>query len=291
MEHIINFGTGNLYPFIRATILLVVGSVITIWSSKWVRQYLTKKYSAQQGLVVGKIILYSGFSFITISILRELGFKLSTVLGAAGIVGIAVGFASQTSVSNIISGLFLIAERPFEMNDIITVSGTTGVVLSIDMLSVKLRTFDNKYVRIPNETIIKSEVTNVTRFPIRRVDIQIGVAYKEDISRVREVLLDIARKEPVCLNEPEPIVVLSGFGNSSIDMLLLVWTAKSDWLRAKNSITESIKKRFDEEGIEIPFPHVSFYTGSATSPLPVSIVQNDNNKISVDDRTKTAKTE
>lgn len=291
MEHIINFGTGNLYPFIRATILLVVGSVITIWSSKWVRQYLTKKYSAQQGLVVGKIILYSGFSFITISILRELGFKLSTVLGAAGIVGIAVGFASQTSVSNIISGLFLIAERPFEMNDIITVSGTTGVVLSIDMLSVKLRTFDNKYVRIPNETIIKSEVTNVTRFPIRRVDIQIGVAYKEDISRVREVLLDIARKEPVCLNEPEPIVVLSGFGNSSIDMLLLVWTAKSDWLHAKNSITESIKKRFDEAGIEIPFPHVSFYTGSATSPLPVSIVQNDNNKISVDDRTKTAKTE
>jgi len=291
MEHIINFGTGNLYSFIRATILLVVGSVITIWSSKWVRQYLTKKYSAQQGLVVGKIILYSGFSFITISILRELGFKLSTVLGAAGIVGIAVGFASQTSVSNIISGLFLIAERPFEMNDIITVSGTTGVVLSIDMLSVKLRTFDNKYVRIPNETIIKSEVTNVTRFPIRRVDIQIGVAYKEDISRVREVLLDIARKEPVCLNEPEPIVVLSGFGNSSIDMLLLVWTAKSDWLHAKNSITESIKKRFDEAGIEIPFPHVSFYTGSATSPLPVSIVQNDNNKISVDDRTKTAKTE
>ncbi len=289
MEHILNLGTEDFYPFIRAAILLVIGSAITIWLSKWARRYLTKRYSAQQGLVIGKIILYTGLTFIAISILREVGFKLSTVLGAAGIVGIAVGFASQTSVSNIISGFFLIAERPFEMNDIITVGGTTGVVLSVDMLSVKLRTFDNKFVRIPNETIIKSEVTNVTRFPIRRVDIQIGVAYKEDISRVREVLLDIARKEPVCLNEPEPIVVLSGFGNSSIDMLLLVWTAKADWLRAKNSITESVKKRFDEEGIEIPFPHVSLYTGSATSPLPVSIVQNNN--ISAEDRTKNIKTE
>lgn len=291
MEHLINFGTGDLYPFIRAAILLVIGSAITIWLSKWTRQYLTKRFSAQQGLVVGKIILYTGLTFIAISILRELGFKLSTVLGAAGIVGIAVGFASQTSVSNIISGLFLIAERPFEMNDIISVGDTTGVVLSIDMLSVKLRTFDNKFVRIPNETIIKSEVTNVTRFPIRRVDIQVGVAYKEDISRVREVLLDIARKEPVCLNEPEPIVVLSGFGNSSIDMLLLVWTAKSDWLRTKNSITESIKNRFDEEGIEIPFPHVSFYTGSVTSPLPVSIVQNDINQNSADSLADKAKTD
>ncbi|MBU2591198.1 MAG: mechanosensitive ion channel family protein, partial [Nitrospinae bacterium] len=239
------------------------------------RIYITKKFSAQQGLIVSKIILYTGLSLIFISILRELGFQLSTLVGAAGIVGIAVGFASQTSVSNIISGLFLIAERPFEVNDIITVGNITGAVLSIDILSIKLRTFDNKFVRIPNETIIKSDVTNVTRFPIRRIDIPVGVAYKEDIAKVRALLLDIARNEKVCLNEPEPIVILSGFGNSSVDMLLLVWAEKADWLQAKNSITESIKMRFDEEGIEIPFPHVSIYAGSETPPFPVKIISDN----------------
>ncbi len=271
-EYIKTLNIKDLLPLIRVAVLLFVGVTIVAWMVRRTRKYITKKFSAQQGLIVSKIILYTGLSLIFISILRELGFQLSTLVGAAGIVGIAVGFASQTSVSNIISGLFLIAERPFEVNDIITVGNITGAVLSIDMLSIKLRTFDNKFVRIPNETIIKSEVTNVTRFPIRRIDIPVGVAYKEDISRVRGVLLDIARNEKVCLNEPEPMVILSGFGNSSLDMLLLVWAENTDWLQAKNSITESIKKRFDEEGIEIPFPHVSLYTGSNTSPFPVKIV-------------------
>jgi small-conductance mechanosensitive channel len=158
------------------------------------------------------------------------------------------------------------------LNDVISVGNTTGVVLSIDMLSVKLRTFDNKYVRIPNETIIKSELTNITRFPIRRVDIPVGVAYKENIGKVREILIDIAKKEPLCLNEPEPLVVVTGFGNSSIDLLLLVWAVKTDWLKVKNAITEEIKNRFDRENIEIPFPHVSLYTGSATTPFPIEIV-------------------
>jgi len=192
---------------------------------------------------------------------------------AAGIIGIAVGFAAQTSISNIISGFFLMAEQPFVVNDVITVDATTGMVLSIDILSVKLRTFDNKFVRIPNETILKSEVTNVTRFPIRRVDINVGVAYKEDVNRVKEILLDIANKNPLCLQEPEPIVIFQGFGKSSIDFMLGVWAEKADWLALKNAIQEEIKKRFDREGIEIPFPHVTVYSGSASRPFRVEKIE------------------
>jgi len=258
---------------IRFGILLLIGFPILFLFSKWVDKYISKKFSSQQGMIFSKLILYTGIAIITFSVLSELGFKLSHLLGAAGIIGIAVGFASQTSMSNIISGLFLIAEKPFQVDDIITIQNTTGVVLSIDILSVKLRTFDNKYIRIPNETIIKSEVTNVTHFPIRRINIKIGVAYKEDIARVRKVLLDVAKKNPLCLNEPEPLVIFSEFGNSSIDLLLLVWAVKSDWLSLKNKITEEIKKRFDEEGIEIPFPHLSLYSGSATQPIPIDIVK------------------
>jgi small-conductance mechanosensitive channel len=269
----------NLMIVIRLIVLVLVGIPILYLFSKWVKRYVGKKFSAQQGMVFEKIVFYTGVLIIGISILNDFGFKLSHLLGAAGIIGIAIGFASQTSVSNIISGLFLIAEKSFEVNDVITVGNTTGVVLSIDILSIKLRTFDNKFVRIPNETIIKSEVVNVTRFPIRRVDITIGVAYKEDISKVRRILLEVARKNPLCLNEPEPLIIFSGYGNSSIDLLFLVWAIKSDWLKLKNSIMEEIKQEFDKEGIEIPFPHISLYSGSETKPIPITIIGEDQSEV------------
>jgi len=267
----------TLISIIRIIVLIFVGLPMIYALSRWMRKYFSKKFTAQQAMLFSKMVLYTGALIIIFSVLNELGFKLTHLLGAAGIVGVAVGFASQTSISNIICGLFLITEKPFEVDDVITVGGNTGVVLSIDILSIKLRTFDNKMIRIPNETIIKSDVTNVTYFPIRRVDINIGVAYREDIGRVREVLLNVAHQNPLCLNEPAPVVVFSGFSESSIDFLLLAWAVKADWLALKNSITEEIKNRFDEEKIEIPFPHISLYSGSQTGAIPIQIIETQNN--------------
>ena len=192
------FTIEKIETLIRFIVVLILGLPFVFYLSKIVKRYSTKKFSAQQGMIFSKIVLYLGITIIMFTVLREMGFKLTTLLGAAGIITLAIGFASQTSVSNIISGFFLLAEKPFEVNDIISIGSNTGVVLSIDFLSVKLRTFDNKFIRIPNETLIKSDVTNITRFPIRRVDINVGVAYKEDISRVREILLEIAFKNPLC---------------------------------------------------------------------------------------------
>jgi len=262
----------RIYMITRIALILVIGLPLVFSLVRLTRRVTRNRFTAQQTMLFEKLVRYSGLIILTISVLRELGFHMGSLLGAAGIFGIAIGFASQTSVSNIISGLFLIGEKPFEINDIITVGSTTGVVLSVDLLSVKMRTFDNKYIRIPNETLIKTEVTNITRFPIRRLDMNIGVAYKEDIGRVREVLMDIARQNPYCLNEPEPLIIMAGFGNSSLDMIFGLWVLKSDFLTLKNSIFEEIKARFDAEGIEIPFPHISFYTGSVTEPLPIKMV-------------------
>ncbi len=266
------FTPEKISSLIRLGFLMFIGIPVIILISKWINKYFSKKMSPQQGMIFSKMVLYTGIALIGFSILSEFGFKLTHLLGAAGILGIAIGFASQTSMSNIISGIFLIAEKPFEINDIITVGGTTGLVLSIDFLSIKLRTFDNKFVRIPNETLVKSEVTNITRFPIRRVDLEIGIAYKEDVSRVKDILLGIVHDDPLCLNEPEPMVLFSGFGSSSVDLKLLAWATKADWLKVKNSLLEEIKVRFDREGIEIPFPHISIYKGAVTEPLPVSLV-------------------
>lgn len=261
----------NLTRILQVAFLLFVGMPAVYGVSRWTRSWVSKRYSPQQGLIMGKVILYPGLILLLVTILQQLNFSLAPLLGAAGIVGIAVGFASQTSVSNIISGFFLIAEKPFQVNDVIQVGETTGAVLSIDTLSVKLRTFDNRFVRIPNETIVKSQVTNITRFPIRRVDLNIGVAYKENVKRVKEVLLQVVDRNPRALMEPAPVVFFDAYGDSALELRLTVWAQRQNFFTLKTSLLEEIKERFDAEGIEIPFPHISVYTGEATRPFPVAM--------------------
>lgn len=256
---------------IRVTLLLLLGFPVVFMIGRWLRSYVTHQFNPQQGMIVGKVFRYSGIVILTVMILRELGFELTPLLGAAGIAGIALGFASQTSVSNVISGIFLIAEQPFVVNDVIRIGETVGQVLSIDTLSVKLRTFENQFVRIPNETILKSQVTTITRFPIRRADLMLSVAYKENLDRVKTVLKEIADKNTRCLQEPEPLIIFEGFGESSISIRFAVWAESAQWLTLRNEMYETIKKRFEEEGIEIPFPHRSIYVGSVTKPFPVEM--------------------
>jgi small-conductance mechanosensitive channel len=257
---------------VRVALWLFVGIPGVLAVSRLIRRWVSDASHPQRGLIVGKLIWYAGLSAIFVTVLQELGFSLTPLLGAAGILGIALGFASQTSVSNVISGFFLMGEQPFVVGDAIEIGTTRGIVLSIDMMSVKLRTFDNRFVRIPNENIIKSDVVNLTRFPIRRVDVKVGVAYKEDLERVREVLFRVARDHPLCLMEPEPLLIFEGYGDSSLNYLFAVWATKENWLEFKTSIHETIKAAFDAEGIEIPFPHRTLYAGSATEPFPVRIV-------------------
>jgi len=264
-----------LSMLMRLSILLFVGLPLVFMLSRWIKTYVSGAMSAQRGMIAGKAIRYIGFGIVSVMILRELGFELAPLLGAAGILGIALGFASQTSVSNVISGIFLIAEQPFVVGDIITVGSTTGEVMSIDTLSIKIRTFDNRFVRIPNENILKSEVTTLTRFPIRRNDLNISVAYKEDLDKVKKILLEIASQNEMCLQEPEPLIIFEGFGASSIDLRFAVWSTREEFLKLRNAMYEEIKVRFEKENIEIPFPHISIYKGEATEPIPIVKVENE----------------
>ncbi len=162
----------RIFILLRAVTIAAVGFVVARAVSAALLRIMGRFLNGQQRMIVSRVVYYLLLGLFLMSALHELGFSLSILMGAAGILSVAVGFASQTSASNLISGLFLIVERPFSVGDVITLGNTTGEVLSIDLLSVKLRTFDNLYVRIPNETVIKSEVTTLTKFPNRRIDQQ-----------------------------------------------------------------------------------------------------------------------
>lgn len=259
--------------WLSAAFLLVLGLVLASMAAASVSRFMMQRSSRHHTAMARRLVFYLIVAVFSVAALREAGFSLDVVLGAAGILTVAIGFASQTSASNMISGLFLVVERPFEIGNVIEVDGTIGEVVGIDMLSVKLRTPDNLYVRIPNETLIKSQVVNRSRFPIRRLDLVIGIAYAEDVELVEALLLALAKSNPLCLEEPAAFVLVTGFGPSSVDLQFSFWVPGDKVLEGRSSMMVDVKKTLDREGIEIPFPHTSVYAGSHSEPFRVQLLE------------------
>lgn len=239
---------------IRALTILFIGWLIArVLSGMLVRMF--RKHTDAQGVML--IRTFSRYLIIGtagVMAINELGFKVGVLLGAAGILTVAIGFASQTSMSNLISGLFLLGERPFMVGDIIRVGSHIGEVLSIDLLSVKLRSFDNLYMRVPNEMLIKQEVINYSRFSIRRMDLVVRVPLNQDLKKVEEVLRKVADENPLCLEEPRTFYMVKGFADSWVEILLGVWTQQSQYIALKNSFYGEILDAFAQNGIPYPIP-------------------------------------
>jgi len=246
--------------------LILVGLVLSILKKVTGRN---KNLDSRTGGLILKVVRYIGLAFIVINTLNAADVNLSALLGAAGIAGIALGFAAQTSVSNFISGFFIVSEKTFAQGDVIKVDGTSGLVYSIDAMSVKLRTFDNQLIRIPNETLIKSNVANITRFPVRRLNMDILVTYATDLERTRTILMDIAANSHNALRNPEPLFMVTGFKESGVGIFFGVWYATEEWFDGNNDMYIAVKKRLETEGIEFAFPSMTIYPSSGSLMMDV----------------------
>jgi small-conductance mechanosensitive channel len=188
--------------------------------------------------------------------LETLGVDLSVLLGAAGFLSVAVGFASQTTASNFISGMFLMLENSVKVGDAIEVGGVTGEVLSIDPLSVRLRTYDNRMVRVPNETLVKTSLTNLSGFPIRRIDIPLQLAQEADLRAAREALLALADLEAEVLQEPAPVVHVLGFDRGLALLQFNVWASRDNWIRVRTEVGQRIPEVLAEAGAPLCAPRM-----------------------------------
>ncbi len=201
-------------------------------------------------MLLSKIIYYSGFLLLLISVLNEFGFHLSALLGAAGIFGVAIGFASQTSMSNMISGLFLLSEGFLSVGDLIQCNGVTGVVETIDLFSVKIRTFDDNLIRIPNEKLIKNDLTNITYYPYRRAEINISVSANTTLEELKVLLDHIVYDNQFAVKKPAHDVIFKSASSSALHVILRVWTPNKTFLALKQSLLPEIQEQLLKKDIK-----------------------------------------
>jgi small-conductance mechanosensitive channel len=270
----------DIEPVVRATLLMITGYFVARILSASAVKAAIKHLSPQQTMLLRRVSFYFIIAIFAASAIQHLGFHIGALLGAAGILTVAIGIASQTSMSNIISGIFMIGEKPFEVGHVIKVDQMQGEILSIDLLSVRIRTQDNMMVRIPNEMLIKSSITNLSFFPIRRADLKISVAYKEDLTKVKSALMDVANKNPLSLMEPKPLLQILDFGDSGVDLQFSVWSTKANFIELKNTMYAEIKQAFYDLHIEMGSTSRSLFIDGQSEPLMIKLTSQDEDVIS-----------
>ena len=256
---------------LRASLLLISGYFIARLLSAVSTRGFKKKIRPHQAMLLRRIVFLLVFLLFFASAMQQLEFRISALLGATGILTVAFGIASQTSMSNLISGLFLIGEKPFEIGDYITLGDMSGEIISIDSMSVRIRTSDNTMARIPNETLVKSTFTNLSFFPERRINLTLGVAYETDLNHAMLVLLDVVHNIPLCLRDPAPCVVVQGFAESSVLLQLQVWTQTESRKDLESMLYKAIKEAFAREHISIPYPARALYAGHTREGASVTL--------------------
>lgn len=199
------------------------------------------------------IIKIASYFILLVAIFQFLGLATGSVIALLGSAGLAVGLALQGSLANFAGGVLILIMKPFVVGDYIIVGDKEGTVISIDIIYTKLQMVDNKTVVMPNGKLADSDIINVTKQDKRRIDIEVGVDYSENIKEVRKVLAEIIENQESVLRE-EPIdIVVGALNNSSVDMAIHVWVKKENYWAVRWAMLEEIKEKFDERGIVIPF--------------------------------------
>jgi small conductance mechanosensitive channel len=240
---------------IAAIAIFIVGRWIAMLVRRVVRRLL-EKADVEPIIIgfVGSITYIALLAFVVVAALGQLGIQTTSFIAILGAAGLAIGLALQGSLANFAAGFLMIIFRPFKVGDFIEGAGVAGVVKEIQIFTTTLKTPDNKTIIIPNAKLSGDNIVNYSAEATRRVDMTVGVSYDANLAKVKDVLNDIISKDSRIHAEPVPQVVVAELADSSVNFVVRVWTDTSDYWGVKCDATETIKNRFDAEGIGIPFP-------------------------------------
>jgi small conductance mechanosensitive channel len=264
-------------PRVGAALLVLVTFWLVYRVSRVALRAALQKADFHEALIQLMVDSLYRYAIMVVSLVMaadQLGINVGAALAGLGVAGIALGFAAQDSVANMISGIMIFWDKPFVVGDWIRTEGNYGKVAEITVRSTRIRTNRNTYVVIPNKSVIDAVLENYSKHGELRLDVPVGIAYKEDIRRAREVLLEAVRKIPGIMTEPQPDVIVESLGDSSVNLLVRVWIETAGEMQPKTFVVvEASKLALDAAGIQIPFPHLQLFIDDVEERVIKKVVQ------------------
>lgn len=238
------------------------GFVANKFSNYLIARSIEKKNGDEHAIVTAKkISAYVIYSLTLVAVMGIFGLPLSALASAVGLIGLGVSFALKDMIANFISGLMILVNRPFKIGDQITVEGESGTVKDIQIRATAVKTYDGRKVIVPNSTLYNDTVINNTAYDERRLEVVVGVGYDDDIEKAKELAMETLQEAEGVDAEPEPQVLVNELGGSSVDLKLRGWTkpSKANMVKSASEVTQIVKEKYDEVGIDIPYPIRTVY--------------------------------
>ncbi len=255
VQQAIHLGSQYAFKIIASIVVFVVGRFIAKQLTRlFVKALERRKVEITLTSFLDNIVYYTLITAVVIAALNQLGVSTTSFVTVVGAAGLAVGLALKDSLSNFSAGVMIILFRPFKIGDFVSVAGESGTVREITIFNTIITTPDNQKVIIPNNSIMGNVITNVTANPTRRIDLVAGIGYGDDIDAAKKAIEEILAAEKRILDDPSPTIAVSELADSSVNFVVRPWVRTEDYWDVRFALTEQIKKVFDKQGINIPFP-------------------------------------
>ena len=251
---------------ILAALVAILGYFVIKKISSTIEKYVAMKIKKDDAELAYRFMFYPLLTILILTVLSILHINLTSFVATAGVLGIILGFAAQSSVSNIISGIFLLIDDNFEIGDIVEIDDVIGVIVDIGFMFTKIRTWDNLYVTLPNKAVADSKVINISKYDIRRILIKFLVNYSENLDKVRKIAIKVAEDNTDVVDDPKPAFVVLDMGDDGINVRLEAWVPAKRYWPIERKLTESLTNALKTHRIEVPYPQRVVHMDSDQEP-------------------------
>jgi len=262
--------TANAEKLLVAAAAILASVALAFLVRRVMRRSLEHRLPSHVYKPLENLVFYGIVGLGVLGAAAPFGVSLGSLLVAGGFAGLVVGLASQQAVSNLVSGMFLLVEQPLRVGDPVSVGGVSGIVVDINLLSTRIRTWDGYIVRMPNSSIYSASITNYARTRARRVELRIGVSYDADLDKALEALRALIEEHPFCLVNPAPEVFVEDYADSAIVLNARCWAPSQVWFTTRTALMTAVKRQLDRYGVEIPYPQLDLHIRDSAE-IPVRL--------------------
>lgn len=256
IDQVIAVVTSYGLDVLGAVAILIIGWMIAGWTKSAITRALNKVQRIDDMLTgfFASLAKYIILAFTIVAVLNRFGIETTSLVAVLGAAGLAIGLALQGTLSNVAAGVMLLMFRPYKVGDFIEGAGLSGTVKNAGLFTTSMATGDNIHIVVPNSQLWGAAIHNYSHHPKRRIQLDIGIGYGDDIDKAQDVIKRLANEDDRIHADPEPFVVVGNLGADAVELIVRVWVDSGDFWGVKFDMTKAIKQTFDKEGISFPYP-------------------------------------